>query len=79
MAETTGRPNKGQSQTVPAQHRAEATVLLAGLMPIFLQSTALCHVNMPAGYPWHGAVLSSMDIYKVLLKAMNVLGQLFGF
>lgn len=75
----TVRPNKGHSQTVAAQHHAEATVLLAGLMPIFLQSSALCYVNMSAGYPWHGAALSSVGRYKFLLKAMSVLGQLVGF
>ena len=75
----TARPNKGQSQTAPAQRRAEATVLLAGLMPIFLQGAALCHVNMSAGYPWHGAAPSGMNKYKVSSKAMNIWRRLGGW
>lgn len=69
----TARSNKGQSQTASVQHCAEATVLLAGLKPIFLQCAALCHVNMSNGYLWHGAVLSSTDKYKVPPKAVNIL------
>lgn len=72
----TARPNKRPSQTAPAQHHAEAAVQLAGLMPILLQGAALCHVNMSAGYPWHGAALSGTDKYKLSSKAMNVWGQL---
>lgn len=56
----TAWPNKGQSQRASAQHRAEATVLLAGLMPTSLQGAALRHVNTSAGYPRHGAALSGM-------------------
>lgn len=64
MRQGTAKPNKSQSQTAPAHHCAEAPVLLAGLMPVFLQGAALYHTNMPAGYPWHGAALSSMDKCK---------------
>lgn len=69
-------PNTGQSQTAPAQHHAEASVLLAGLMPTSLRGAAPCHVNMSAGYPWHCAAPSSMDKHKISSKAMNILGQL---
>lgn len=64
VAETYKCDREQQSLT-----RGTATVLLAGFMPVFLQGAALCHVNMPAGYPWHGAAPSNTNKCKFHLEA----------